>query len=185
MVKKDKKTQEKKPEKKNPLVRLDLACGLNKQKGYIGVDKVKTPGTDIVHDLETYPWPFPDNYADQVVISHYIEHVQDLPKFMNELYRVMKKGSNAYILAPYYTSIRAWQDPTHVRPISEASFIYYNKAWRKKARLSHYDIKCDFDFTYGLDFSPDWANRSEEAKDFAARHYNNVVQDIRVLLVKR
>jgi SAM-dependent methyltransferase len=166
-------------------IKLDLGCGNNKEDGWVGVDNIKTEKTDVVHDLETYPWPFKDESVDEVKISHYIEHVKDLIPFMNELHRVMKKGAKCSIAAPYYTSIRCWQDPTHVQAISEATFMYYNKAWREANKLDHYAITTDFDFQYGYSLDPVWSNRSDEAKQFAIKHYWNVVSDIFVTLFKR
>jgi ubiquinone/menaquinone biosynthesis C-methylase UbiE len=167
------------------LVKVDLGCGQNKQPGFIGVDYRKIDGVDVVHDLEVFPWPFEDNAVDEVHCSHYVEHTPDLIKFMDELYRIMKEGAKATIIAPYYSSMRAWQDPTHKRAISEASFLYFNKGWRDQNGLSHYNIKSDFDFSYGYAIDPTWGNRSEEARGFAIKHYWNVVNDIQVTLTKR
>lgn len=178
------------------LVKLNLACGQQKQDGFIGVDKIKTLAVDIVHDLETFPWSFAlDNSVDEVICSHYVEHTKDFIKFMDELYRIMKKPytnekgeeikSKATIVAPYYSSIRCWQDPTHVRAISEFSFLYFNKVWREQNKLDHYGIKSDWDFTYGYQMSPEWVSRSEEARVFAMKYYINVISDIHVVLTKR
>lgn len=165
--------------------RLDIACGQNKTPGFFGVDIAKTKEVDVVWDLEKFPWPFPDNSVDEVACNHYIEHTKDLIAFMNELYRIMVPGATAMIRAPYYNSVRAWQDPTHTRVISEATFLYYNKGWRIQNKLDHYPIKADFDFSFGYDFMPDWAMRAEEARAFAVRHYTNVVMDITVVLIKK
>jgi len=81
--------------------------------------------------------------------------------------------------------MRSMQDPTHVRPISEATFLYYNKKWREENLLSHYPITADFDYTFGYMMFPEWASRNEEAKAFAIRHYWNVAADIQVALTKR
>lgn len=97
----------------------------------------------------------------------------------------MVPGGTAIIRAPYYNSMRAWQDPTHVRAISEATFLYFNHDWLVANKLDHYPIKADFDFSFGYDFTPDWAMRSEEAKAFAVRHYTNVVMDIQAVLRKK
>ena len=164
--------------------RLDVACGSNKTPGFFGVD-IGGKDVDVTWDLEKFPWPFPDNSVDEIVCNHYIEHTKDLIAFMNELYRIMVPGGTAIIRAPYYNSMRAWQDPTHVRAISEATFLYYNQDWLKANKLDHYPIKCNFDFSYGYDFAPDWAMRSEESKAFAVRHYTNVVMDIQAVLIKK
>ena len=122
------KTRRPKPAAVAPaLLRLDLACGQHKQPGFVGVDRVALEGVDQVVDLEAYPWPWPDASVEAVHCSHFIEHVTDFCAFMNELWRVMIPGGTALIIAPYYTSMRAWQDPTHKRAISEASFLYANK----------------------------------------------------------
>lgn len=165
--------------------KLDIACGSNKKEGYVGIDRMALAGVDIVHDLDVIPWPISDGCVIEANISHYVEHVRDLCAFANELYRIMATGGKAYIAAPYYSSIRAWQDPTHVRAISEASFLYWNKAWRDSQGLSHYPITCDFDFTFGYGIGEPWSTRSEDARNFAIRHYMNVVNDVYITLTKR
>lgn len=177
-------------------VKINLACGQQKTEGFIGIDKVKTDATDIVFDLETHPWDFiPDNSVDELTCSHFIEHVQHLVPFMDDIYRIMrspwvnkdgeKVNSKVTIIAPYYSSMRSMQDPMHIRPISEASFLYYNEDWRKANKLDHYGIRSNFDFSYGYQLSPEWATRSQEARDFAIRHYNNVITDIFVTMTKK
>lgn len=168
-------------------MKLDLACGQRKQPGFKGVDIAKGPGVDFVYDLEKFPWePFEDNSVSEIYCSHYIEHTKDLMKFMDEVWRICEDGAKVVFLAPYYTSIRAWQDPTHQRVISENTFLYFNKAWRDLNKLDHYPIKCDFEvrqmITY---FNPPWDKKTEEARQFAQVHYFNVVSDILVELVVR
>lgn len=166
-------------------LKLDLACGQSPREGFLGVDRLAMPGVDQVVDLEAYPWPWASGSVAEVHCSHYIEHVTDFCAFMDELYRVLLPGGTAQIVAPYYTSMRAWQDPTHKRAISEASFLYANKGWRAANKLDHYPIACDFDFSYGYVLAPEWAQRSQETRDFAIRHYMNVVTDLHVTLTRR
>jgi len=163
-------------------MRLDIACGKNKKPDFIGVDV--WDGADIVCDLEQFPWPFNDNSVDEIFCSHYIEHVPDLVSFANELYRIMKPGAKATIIAPYYSSIRAWQDPTHVRAISENTFQYFRKDWREARRLDHYPIVVDFEVVCGYKLAPDWRNKEGAELEFAMKHYINVVDDIIVEMLK-
>ena len=165
--------------------KLDLACGQNRVEGYFGIDIAAGDKVDAVVDLEQFPWPIESDSAEDIVCSHYVEHTPDLMKFMDEVYRILKPGGKIKIIAPYYNSIRCWQDPTHKRAISEATFLYYNKQWREANKLDHYPIHCDFDYTYGYDMNPSWANRSEDARNFAILHYNNVINDIHVVMTKR
>jgi hypothetical protein len=186
-------------------LKLSLACGDNKPEGFKGVDIVKTASVDYVQDLMKFPWSqFKDNSVDEIEISHYIEHIphgdgfnDPFFNFFDEVYRILKpaefdpanpniplKGF-ATIVSPYYSSMRAWQDPTHNRAISEASFLYLNKQWRQDNLLEHYPVSCDFDFSYGYVLNPTWTNRNQETQNFAVQNYNNAVSDIQVRIVKR
>lgn len=171
-------------------MKLDLACGNNKKEGYTGVDKFETPSVDIVHDLLTYPWPFESESVDEAHCSHFFEHIpgKQRPAFMDELYRVLKKGAKVTLITPYYKSPRATQDFTHEwPPISEETYLYFNKQWRETNKLTHgyYEMSADFDYTGGYSQDPVWAMRSEESKAFAMRHYWNTILDLWVTLVKR
>lgn len=92
---------------------LDLGCGPNKFPGALGLDMFDLPGVDIVHDLESYPWPFPDNSFDRVICRHSLSHLNDLIKVMAELHRVLRPGGFLEILAPHYASDNFNTDPTH------------------------------------------------------------------------
>lgn len=165
--------------------KIDLGCGKNKREGFFGVDMSPDVKPDLVWNLEEYPYPFEDGQIEEIHCSHTIEHLQELMPFMNECHRILKQGGIMSVVAPYYTSVRCWQDPTHIQPISEHTFLYYNKQWRETNGLDHYPITADFDFGYQFAFTPEWINRSDEARRFALIHYNNVVTDIAVTLTKK
>lgn len=179
-----KTTTKRAPARKKPIeVKYDLACGQNKREGFVGIDIVKAEGVDMVFDLEAFPWPLDSDSADELHASHYIEHVHDLFAFFDEAWRVAKDGATFTIVCPYYTSIRAWQDPTHVRPISEATFLYFSREWRESQKLDHYPVQCDWvTETITAAYNPPWHLKSEEARQFAALHYLNVISDITVVL---
>lgn len=177
------------------LIKIDLACGDNKKEGFTGVDIVKTEAVDIVFDLNQYPWPFEDNSVDEINCSHYIEHIphdinnpndkrDGFIQFMDELYRILKPNGKAVLTAPYYTSIRAIQDPTHLRSIGEASFYYFNKQWRDNNKLSHYGINSNFDARFSFFITNDLMLKSEEVRSEAFKHYWNAADDIIIELKK-
>jgi len=56
-------------------LKLDLACGDNKREDYKGIDKVETSSTDYVVDLQIFPWPIESESAEEINISHYVEHI--------------------------------------------------------------------------------------------------------------
>jgi hypothetical protein len=87
------------------------------------------------------------------------------------------------MVAPYYTSIGASQDPTHKRLISEHTFLYFDSNWRKQNGLTHYPIHTDIR-TKAIQYAWDkrLANASQEEKDFAQAHYWNVIAEIGVVM---
>jgi predicted SAM-dependent methyltransferase len=166
--------------------RLNLACGQVRIPGYFGIDNVQTDAADALMDLEQFPWDIADNSAEEILCSHYIEHTSDLIKFMDEVYRILKLGGYIKIIAPYYTSIRCWQDPTHKRAISEATFDYFSRDWRERANLTHYPIKSNFeihitfiDNPYVIYLKPPF-----DIAFYRRRHLWNIVDDIIATLIK-
>lgn len=167
-------------------IKYDLGCGNNKREGFTGIDIVKTDATDIIFDLFKPKWTFAeDNSVDELHCSHFIEHVPNMMAFMNECHRILKPGCTLTVISPYYSSVRCWQDPTHLNAISEYSFLYYDKNWRELNQLQHYPITADFNFDLQYILDPAWALRDENAKQFAIKHYINVVTDIWVCLTKK
>jgi len=174
------------------LVKLDLACGDLKVKGFVGVDIVNTGECDVVHDLKIAPWPWDDNAVDEARCSHFLEHLkpQERITFMNELYRVLKPEAGCLFTTPLGFE-RMVQDPTHEwPPIVPASYLYFDKQWLEENKLGHYrelhGIACDFDVRpLEMGVTAEFALRNDEHKMFAARHYRNAATDLSVLLVKR
>jgi hypothetical protein len=189
-----------------PLLKLDLGCGQNKQAGFTGVDIWK--GADVTHDLFTFPWPFENNSVSEIFSAHFFEHVPGLlrGKFMDEVWRILtpcgcngpcpeqqgyslpcpSPGGSAMFLTPYYSSMRAVQDFTHTwPPICETTYCYFNRKWREANKLDHYDVHCDFNFTYGYILDQETAARNVETQLFMAKRYVNAVSDLQVMLQRR
>ena len=62
-------------EKNNLGCKLDIGCGGKKQVGFIGMDVRQLPGVDIVHNLEQFPFPLPDESVSLATASHVLEHI--------------------------------------------------------------------------------------------------------------
>lgn len=56
-------------------IKIDLGGGGNPMPGFINVDNRDLPEVDVVHDLELFPWPLPNECAFLVVASHLLEHI--------------------------------------------------------------------------------------------------------------
>jgi len=105
---------------------LDIGCGNNKvSTEAIGIDNVLLPSVDIVHDLNTVPYPFKKNTFDQIHANMILEHLDDLLSVMTEIHRILKPGGFLYIKVPYYMSLCAFGDPTHKRFFTEKTFLFF------------------------------------------------------------
>jgi SAM-dependent methyltransferase len=104
---------------------LDVGCGeVKKVPWALGIDRVKTAAADVVHDLDVFPWPLPDNAFDAVVAAHVVEHVADVLKLFDELHRVCRAGATLRIATPHYTSPDAFADPTHRHALAYRSYEF-------------------------------------------------------------
>ena len=109
--------------KKNKVIRLNLGSGVYLRKGYINVDKFLTleglkskegwyknavveKGAEFVQS-DILKMPFPNNYADYVLMSHVIEHfpMYKVIDYMKEVYRVMKKGAKLIVSTNSFTGL--------------------------------------------------------------------------------
>jgi len=76
-----------------PLI-LDLGCGNKKRQGTIGVDFNDRTAADVIHDLNVFPYPFEDASVDHVYLDNTLEHLDDVIKVMEEVYRIVKPGGS-------------------------------------------------------------------------------------------
>lgn len=167
------------------MVKLDLGSGKNTREGFTGVD-VRDFGQEIVCDLRG-DWKWEDESVDEVHSSHFIEHLTGPERvhFFNELYRVLKPGAKATVIAPYWGSERAYGDPTHQwPPVTGFMFYYLSKEWRE-SNAPHTDYTCDFQATWGYTVHPEIAVRSQEHQQYALQWFREAAQDIVVTLVKK
>lgn len=178
-------------------MKLNLACGRQQLPGYLNVDISPEVNPDLCLDLTRVPWSMghlgdwkqvlSDNSVDEIYCSHFIEHLgDDFIPFMDECFRVLAPGGTLRLRAPYYSSIRAWQDPTHKRAISEATFHYFNAKERENMGVAHYPIKSDFDIQeLRLHFPENMQQMPEDERQFMLAHALNTAADIEVILKKR
>lgn len=104
---------------------IELGCGLHKNEGYFGVDRVALEGVDLVHDLNVRPWPLEDECGLAVIAHQTLEHLHDLIATMTEIWRICQADAWVEIVVPYYASAGAHGDPTHCHTFSETSFLYF------------------------------------------------------------
>jgi len=138
-------------------MRLNLGCGENRREGdgWVNVDKSPACKPDEIANVFEFPWPWRDGCAEEVLISHVLEHCPHFRPgyekdgmflFMEQLYRVLVPDGIARIAFPHVSSYGAFGDPTHERFLTEGMFGFFNAPGRRNMNLGHYPIKTDFSY---------------------------------------
>lgn len=171
-------------------LRLDFGCGVRKKEGYHGIDIKPFPGVDTVLDAGTQPWPWGDNTVDEVYASHFIEHLtaQQRIHFVNEAYRVLKPNGQLNMVAPSWSSMRAYGDLTHQwPPVTQFWPLYLNREWRiVQQQAPHNDFyTCDFVGQSVFGMHPSLVGRSIEYQTDALTFLLEAAQDIIINLSAR
>lgn len=104
---------------------LDIGCGRHKTPGAVGLDSNPRSDADVIHDLDTVPYPFPDDEFDLIVGNQVIEHVSDVLAVVAELHRVARAGAILRLDTPHYSDVASYTDPTHKRHLTTESFAYF------------------------------------------------------------
>ncbi len=94
---------------------LDIGCGKNKIPGALGLDIDAGLHPDILHDLNSYPYPIRDNAFNKIYAQHVTEHLDDPLKFSQECRRILKPGGSIFIETPHFSSRVAYFKPGHKR----------------------------------------------------------------------
>src|SRR5438094_3273871 len=86
-------------------IALELGCGPTKRDASsIGIDALDLPGVDLVGDVFEVLAAFPSSSVDAIASYHFFEHVDDLPRLLRELARVMKSRAGLEIVVPHFSN---------------------------------------------------------------------------------
>jgi len=119
-------------------VKVDLGCGQKKIPGSIGVDMACASAVDVLAHFN-YGLPFRDNSVDAVYAYHLLEHLDDFPAFMDEIWRVCRPNALVYIKVPHgSSSYDIWKDPTHRRGLFIATFAYFDDTYFDGRAFAYY-----------------------------------------------
>ncbi len=172
------------------LVKLFLGNGTVFEKG----KEPKIEEFDYVQSLDNNHNQIPLKYKKESVdeiqcfnVLQYLDGKQRL-KYIDELWRIMKVGAKVSIVVPFWSSSSSISDPLYKwPPLSEASFLIFNKQWREQAGRTTYPVYCNFECpgNYGYNgIDNDMAGRHQEYVEQAVKHQLNTVQDLQVVLTK-
>lgn len=107
---------------------LDLGCGHRKTKGAIGVDNVALKSVDLLFDLLSFPYPIQSECANEVVLSHVLEHfsISEIDNVLSEVSRILVQEGQVVISVPHALSAAFYSDPTHKTAFTFDSIYYFS-----------------------------------------------------------
>lgn len=173
---------------------VDLGCGSSKPEGFIGIDRMKMPGVDIIGDLDGV-LPLDDDSVDLLYASHSLEHARDIMHTMREVFRVCKHGAQVCIVAPYNDQKLNLANPYHLNVFNEHTPRFWTNSpfanvddteyWHPHA--AKWGLAESDNSNPGIDFRlarmeffyfPQYLSLSPEARSEARRRYFDVCDQI-------
>lgn len=131
-----------KPRKNYPLsgkqgILLDIGCRDRKEKNFVGIDVKPGKGIDIVWDIyQKFPYPLKSESVLTIKCAHVLEHVPPwlVVKFMDEMWRMLLRGGQMALSAPFGVNASWMQDPTHCTVVTDRTFQHFDPKYALFAR---------------------------------------------------
>ncbi len=106
-------------------LKINLGCGMSYLSDYVNCDVLPHVRADKHFDLNALPYPFESGCADEIFMDNVLEHLDEVPRVLAELHRILKPGGLLRIIVPYAKTDWAFQDPTHKHFFTERSMDYF------------------------------------------------------------
>ena len=140
-------------------IQLDIGCGGNKAgPEYVGLDLRPLAGVDIVHDINFFPWPLPDESVLRAVCSHLVEHIpphSSDPRLRALVEMLIAQDVIAEDTATDY--LGEWRDDT------PRFMRFMDEVWRVMKPEGQFAIVCPHGYSPGQLQDPSHVNASNEA----------------------
>ena len=117
---------------------LNVGCGSDIKANWINLDRSQLPGVNVVHDLDVFPWPFPQSSMGNIRIINVMEHLSDATKVLEELHRLAAPECTITIRVPCVNGPDAFSDPTHKIFFNQHSFDFFDPSTRHGKERSYY-----------------------------------------------
>jgi len=85
-------------------IKINIGCGKDIKEGWVNCDFFPVNDAVIKIDLKTLPLPFPDNSADEILLSHVLEHMENRYDIITDLHRILKKGGLLRVKLPIHAN---------------------------------------------------------------------------------
>ena len=124
---------------------LELGCGPRKMGARaVGIDALDLDGVDLVGDIYVALAALPSASISSVYTSHFLEHLDDLPRLLVELGRVMQPGAPLTVIVPHFSNPFYYSDPTHRTPFGLYTLAYFCRQELFQRGIPRYGFEAPF-----------------------------------------
>lgn len=114
-------------------MKLNLGCGTDKRDGFVNSDRSD-------QDLNSFPYRWEDCSADEIVMSHVLEHLLFPERVMEECWRILKPGGKLKVTGPWYKSIDAFADLEHLHFYNDRSMYTFEHPEHNPQTHAHFKV---------------------------------------------
>jgi SAM-dependent methyltransferase len=124
--------------------RIELGCGGAKMRpDAIGIDLLDQPAVDIVGDVFSALALLPESSTGEIFASHFVEHIEDLPRLIAECSRVLRPGGRIEFIVPHHANPYFYSDYTHRRAFGLYSMSYLVRDDILRRKVPTYGLSTD------------------------------------------
>ena len=109
-------------------MKLNLGCWNDYRAGWVNVehpDNARLVKADVYQDLNATPYEFEDSSADEIYMSHVLEHLDNPITVMDECWRILKPNGRLTVRVPHFTDANTYRDLTHKRGFAFGFMDYF------------------------------------------------------------
>ena len=94
-------------------MKINLGCGTRIKEGWINCDKYPISDAVLDVDLNDLPLPFDDNVADEILLCHVLEHINNRYALIEDCHRILKRGGILRVMLPIYGNVVEHESYNH------------------------------------------------------------------------
>jgi hypothetical protein len=164
-----------KRKKSNKPVKLDISDNFQPTAdGYERLDQDKLPL---------------DGSVDEILMNGVLEQTPGKlrPAIMRRIHKTLKVGGKARFSAAHWASAAASMSPfSEWPPLSPEAMGFFSKDVRERSSYKNPKLEdINFDLSWSEIYPPDWTTKADSVRQFAAKHYTNVLMGMDFVLVKK
>lgn len=129
-------------------MKLNFSAGEDYRGGWVNTDIRGNVKTDVVMDFNKFPYPFPDNYFNEVEMHMVLEHTTYPIETLREISRICADGAKIRVTVPHANSYANNSDIQHKSTFTEHTFSDWHLIEYELNNLKLNGLTFSWDYKY-------------------------------------